>query len=124
MQLSNPDITIIHCSRCGVLCKLASSATEEARLLRHATRPETSGYCPDCGLTDFFKNHSMLAQAMDMNPAGKQMLLDPRVQQQFGGIMQTGNADAKPEEINWQRVYDNWDMPFAKVRKSRKQAKS
>jgi len=57
---------------------------------------------------------------MEMNPIGKEMLLDPRVQQQFAGLLQTGNADAKPSEINWQRVYDNWELPFQKVRKSSK----
>ena len=111
-------ITIVNCSRCGAICKVADSATEDARLLKHSTEP--SGYCVECGVTDFFKNHSQLAMLMEMNPAGKQMLLDPRVQQQFAGLMQTGKADAKSEEINWQRVHDNWDLPFPKVRKSRK----
>ncbi len=107
-------ITVVNCTRCGMPCKLADTATEDARLLKHATKPETSGYCPDCAVTDFFKNRSHLAELMAMNPVGKQMLLDPRVQQQFSGILQTGKADASPTEINWQRVHDNWELPFPK----------
>ena len=112
-------IQIVYCSRCGAPCKLFDKATEDARLLKHATKPETSGYCPDCAVTDFFKNHAMLAQAMEMNPVGKSMLLDPRVQQQFTGLLQVGKADATPSEINWQRVYDNWDLPFEKPKRKR-----
>jgi len=110
-------ITVINCSRCGVPCKLADTATEDALLLKKATKPETSGYCPDCAVTDFFKNRSHLAELMTLNPVGKQMLLDPRVQQQFAGLLQTGKADASPAEINWQRVHDNWDLPFPKPKR-------
>ena len=119
MQLWN-DVTVVYCSRCGMPCKLAASATEDARLLKHATRLEMSGYCPDCAVTDFFKNRSHLAELMEMNPIGKKMLLDPRVQQQFADILQAGNADAQPQEINWQRVHDNWELPFQKPRKQAK----
>ena len=112
-------ITIIYCSRCGAPCKLADSVTEDAELLKSATKPETRGYCPDCAVTDYFKHHSMLAQLMGMNPVGKAMLLDPRAQQQFAGIMQAGKADARPEEVNWQRVHDNWELPFEKSKRKR-----
>lgn len=116
------SITVVNCSRCGAACKLADTATEDARLLKHATKPEASGYCPDCAVTDFFKNRTQLAALMDMNPAGKQMLLDRRVQQQFAGLLATGKADAQPTEINWQRVYENWELPFAKASKRRKRS--
>jgi hypothetical protein len=54
-----------------------------------------------------------------------QFLDDPRkllashVQAQFARLMQAGNADAKPEEINWQNVIDHWDLPFAKPKRAR-----
>jgi hypothetical protein len=48
------------------------------------------------------------------------MLLAPHVQQQFARVMKAGNADATPEEINWQRVVENWNLPFAKAKKSHK----
>ena len=115
------EIPVVYCSRCGAPGKLADSATDDAQLLKHATRPETSGFCVDCAVTDFFKNRSHLAELLAMNPLGTKMLLDPRVQQHFSGVMQAGNADAQPEEINWQRVVENWDLPFpTKRRKARK----
>ncbi len=88
-------------------------------LLKHATRPETSGYCPDCGVTDFFKNQSPLGQLI----RDKDMLLASHVQTQFAKLMLTGNADARPEEINWQRVHDNWDLPFQKPRRAKRQSR-
>lgn len=115
------EINIVNCSRCGAACKLADTSREDARLLKHATKPETSGYCPDCAVADFMQNHSPLGQLMMGNPqGGKAMLLDPRVQQQFSGLLQAGKADASPSEINWQRVHENWDLPFAKKKRGRK----
>lgn len=108
------EIPVVYCSRCGAPGKLAGSATEDAQLLKRATRPETSGFCVDCAVTDFFKNRSHLAELLATNPLGTKMLLDPRVQEQFARLMQAGNADAKPEEINWQRVVENWALPFPK----------
>ncbi len=107
-------IIIIPCSRCGEQCKLAASASEEARLLKHATAPQTSGYCLDCAVTDFLQNqYPHFAELISARPEGKTMLLDERVQAQFARIMQSGNADARLEKINWQRVVDNWELPFA-----------
>jgi len=28
--------------------------------------------------------------------------------------MRVGLADAKPDEINWERIVENWDLPFPK----------
>ena len=119
------DIQVIACSRCGAPCTLATEATEEAQLLKAATRPETSGYCADCATTDFLQNQRPhLAELMASNPQGKHMLLDARVQAQFAQVMQAGHADARPEEINWQRVVDLWEMPFANKRVRRTGGKS
>jgi hypothetical protein len=116
--------TIVNCRRCGRPCQLSDSSTEDARLLRAATTPETAGYCPDCGTTDFFKNHSPFGQIIEFRGTeGKAMLLDPRVQTQFAGLLRTGRADARPEEINWQNVYDHWDLPFPKGPKSKQTRK-
>ena len=90
------ETTIVYCDRCKTPCKLAATATEDAQLLKHATMPETSGYCSNCAVADFFKNRSPLGMSMMSNPAGKAMLLDPRVQKQFAGLLAAGNADANP----------------------------
>lgn len=111
---------ILPCNRCGTPCKLGHTATEDAQLLRRATRPDTSGYCPECGVIDFFKHHSMLGEIIDgRGEEGHKMLLDERVQRQFAGLMQTGKADLPASHINWQRVVDLWDLPFPQRGKKR-----
>ena len=105
---------ITNCERCGVPCKVAEQANEEARLLKHSTTP--SGWCADCATTNFLKTSPLGQLIGDPN-----RLLDPRVRLQFAKVMQAGNADALPTEINWQRIVDNWDKPFKKP--TRKRAK-
>lgn len=115
------DLQVVNCARCGVPCKLADTSTEDARLLRAARAPETSGYCADCAATDFMQNqYPHLAELMLSNPLGKASLLDKRVQKQFAAVMAAGNADAAPAEINWQRVHDLWEMPFPKRGRTRR----
>jgi hypothetical protein len=48
-------------------------------------------------------------------------LLAPHVQQQFTRLMVAGNADAKPGELNWQRIVDNWELSFKKQSRRRRQ---
>lgn len=38
----------------------------------------------------------------------------------FALVMQAGNADAKPEEIEWRRVIAQWELPFPKSHKKGK----
>lgn len=38
----------------------------------------------------------------------------PHVQEQFAGIMRVGLSDAIPDEISWDLIIENWDLPFAK----------
>jgi hypothetical protein len=110
------DIQIVYCDRCGVPCKVADTANEEARLLKHSTTHE--GLCADCAAT-YFLQHSPMAQFLedDINK-----LLAPHVQAQFGKLMQAGNADAKPEELRWKRIVANWNLPFSKPKRKRKSA--
>ena len=47
------------------------------------------------------------------------MLLRPDVQKMFTEVMVSGNADANPEEIDWERVVNLWNSPFLKGSKKR-----
>jgi hypothetical protein len=111
MQHANQQIA--YCDRCGAPCKVADHATEEARLLKHST--VASGWCADCATTHFLQTSPMGQLIKD-----PQMLLAPHVRLQFAKVMLAGNADALPTEINWQRVVDNWSMPFKKPTKPRR----
>jgi hypothetical protein len=44
--------------------------------------------------------------------SGPKALRFPHIQEQFVGIMQTQCADARPDEINWDLIIENWDLPF------------
>ena len=97
----------IECKRCGARCEIAGPPGEKARMMRFAQGP---GLCANCAVHDWLRNtyppNILLAQS------GPQVLLLPYIQEQFAGIMRIGSADAKPDEIDWQRIVDNWELPF------------
>lgn len=105
---------IMGCARCGRLCILGSRPNPDGRLMTFATK-EDAGLCADCAATAFLKSSSTIAYGIDKN--GTEILLSRQAQEQFGAIMIAGDADAKPEELNWQSIVDNWDKPIPKRRK-------
>jgi len=46
--------------------------------------------------------------------SGPAPLLAPFIQEQYGEILKAGDSELKLEEINWQWVVDNWDLPIPK----------
>lgn len=93
------------CYRCGDLCKVAEDKNPEARLLRHSEKVE--GQCVNCGVAEWF--YATGSRAICPDPSSLRV---PHIQQQFAKIMASGNADAKPPEINWEHVIEHWDLPF------------
>lgn len=110
---------IAECKRCEKPCKVAGPPNPDARLMPYATAEEAKkrGLCADCAASAFIKGIPTLMYGIELN--GIKMLLDTRVQQQFSQIMIVGKADARPDEVNWQRVVDNWDLPFPGKRKGK-----
>ncbi len=98
----------VECKRCGQRCKLSETPGKKAKMLRRSKEPK--GLCVNCAVHDWLRNtypvNLLLAQS------GPKSLLFPHIQEQFTGIMRTGFADAKPDEIDWQRIVDNWELPF------------
>ena len=47
-----------------------------------------------------------------INKNGVKMLLNETIQASFAKVMKAGVADAKPEELDWQLIVDNWSLPF------------
>jgi len=114
---------LVECSRCGQLCKIGGPKNQEARLLRRATAEHVEkfgGLCVDCAATAFLKSIEIVPKAVEQH--GLEMLLNPRIQQQFVALMVAGKSDARPEEISWQKVVSNWDLPFKK-KSNRKRGK-
>ncbi len=98
----------IHCERCDARCKVTGQRNPEAKMLRRSKEPK--GLCVNCAVHDWLRNtypvNLLLAQS------GPKALALPHIREQFTGIMRTGFADAKPDEIDWDRIVENWDLPF------------
>jgi len=106
----------IDCKRCGAQCRIAGPPGAKAKMLQRAQGP---GLCVNCAVHDWLRNtyppNIILAES------GPKVLLYQHIQQQFAGIMRIGFADAKPDEIDWQRIVDNWELPFPHKVKARSQ---
>jgi len=89
----------------------------EARLMRYAENGE--GLCASCAATVFLHSVPHIKHAID---AKRELLLWEPMQAQFAALMQAGQVDAKPEEIDWQRVSDCWDLPVTMPRRTRRSA--
>lgn len=98
------------CERCGVQLKVDAVPGSKAKMLRHSKEPK--GLCVNCAVHDWLRNtfppNILLAQS------GPRILLFPHIQKQFAEIMKVGSSDAKPDEIDWDRIIENWDLPFPK----------
>lgn len=99
---------IICCERCKAYCKVVGPRNSKAKMLRLSKEPK--GLCINCAVHDWLRNtyppNILLAQS------GPNILLYPHIQKQFADIMRIGFADAKPDEINWNLIVENWDLPF------------
>jgi len=51
---------------------------------------------------------------MQLAESGPKVLLLPHMHGIFTDVMRAGFADANPDEIDWQLMVDNWDLPFSK----------
>ena len=102
------------CVRCGALVKVDPLAGSKAKMLKRGKLPK--GLCLNCAVHDFLRNtypvNLLLAQG------GPRALALPHIQEQFAGIMRSRCSDALPDEIGWQAIIDNWDLPFPTKLKS------
>jgi len=100
-------MNIVTCERCQANCKIDPLISSDAKMLR---RSKAKGLCVNCAVHDWLRNtyppNILLAKS------GPKVLLYPHIQKQFAEIMKVGLADAKPDEIDWNRIVENWDLPF------------
>lgn len=97
------------CQRCGCPAR-GKAGSPDARLLKHAT----AGVCVDCGVVLFLQRVGNMHGGIErLLPPGfdvRQAFSLPHVQEQFAAVMKAGHADARPDEINWERVIELWDL--------------
>jgi len=97
---------IIHCERCEARCKVAGPGNPDARMLRWSSK----GLCINCAVHDWLRNtYPINLIFTTLSPDALRL---EHIQQQFTGIMRVALADAKPDEIDWEAIITNWDLPF------------
>jgi hypothetical protein len=106
---------IVLCPRCYQPCRVSGSSNDEARLMRRSN--SRHGLCPNCAITEFILSVETFKNSICK--IGPRLILEPRFQHAFSELLKIGKADADPSEINWQVVYENWDLPFPKKAKAR-----
>jgi hypothetical protein len=107
------EIRFARCQRCNLSMRVRVQAgNPDALLMRHSETGE--GLCASCAATEFLYRYDHIKSSID---GKRELLLWDAAQRQFASLMQAGHADAKPEEINWQAVHDNWELPFPKAKK-------
>ena len=100
--------TVINCERCGARCKVAGPRNPEAKMLRRSS--EAKGLCVNCAVHDWLRNtYPVNLIFTTLSPEALRL---EHIQQQFTDIMRAGFADANPDEIDWEAIIANWDLPF------------
>ena len=110
------EIRYTRCVRCNLSMRIrVRVGNPDAVLMRYS---ETGvGLCASCAAALFLHSHKHIKKTIDEKPT---LLVWKPMQEKFASMMQAGNADAKPEEINWQHVMENWSLPFPKPPRKRK----
>jgi hypothetical protein len=103
-------IEYCNCERCGAKLQVGPAPGSEAKMLRRSK--ETKGLCINCAVHDFLRH--TYPPNIQLAESGPEILLIPHIQELFAGIMKAGFADANPDEVDWQLIVDNWDLPFPK----------
>lgn len=107
-DLFGNETNIIRCERCGVRCKVEGTRNPKAKMLRRSKEPK--GLCVNCAVHDWLRNTYPVN--LILAGSGPKALAFPHIQKQFTEIMRIGFADANPDEINWNLIIENWDLPF------------
>lgn len=96
-----------NCDRCGRKCQTASKQNPDAQPIRKSLVPK--GCCVDCAITCFIRT-GPLAYALGATSPREALSL-PHVQQQFDAVFRAGGCSEVSEEIDWDRVIENWELP-------------
>lgn len=103
-----PDGTVCRCERCNVPIRMDPKPDSRARMLERAQKPQA--LCVNCALHDCLRNtyplNILLAES------GPSALAHDHIRRQIEKVMRVGNADAFPDEIDWDRIAENWELPF------------
>ena len=97
-----------NCQRCGALVKVDPLDGSKAKMLKRSK--DVKGLCINCAVHDWLRNTYPLN--LLLAKAGPRGLALTHIQEEFAGIMKLQISDAVPDEIGWQAIIDNWELPF------------
>lgn len=107
---------VAFCDRCKKMLRVAETRNEDSKPFRLAKVPK--GVCADCVMTEFLYNTYPVNMLID--EAGPEILLNAgfmRMAFTQAGILK--GCDLDINEIDWQRVVDNWKLPVKITRDGR-----
>lgn len=102
---------LVPCSRCGIECRVAPKPESRALMLRAAEIPQ--GHCVNCAITHWLMCCYPLNTILDEK--GPESLLRPGETERIAPILAVFHADASPDEIDWERVVANWELPLPPI---------
>ena len=98
------------CVRCGKTCRSGKSKNTDARPFRRAKK----GLCENCVVTSFLLSPELEALTINLMKVGVETLKVPAIREQFSNILEAGNSELPAENIDWDAVIGQWDLPFPK----------
>ena len=98
------------CIRCGQPCQPGESKDLEARPFRFTKK----GLCGNCVVTQFLLSADMAGIRNGLLRNGIEVLRVKAIQEQFAAILKVGHSELSEEQIDWEAVLNQWDLPFPK----------
>lgn len=98
------------CVRCGQSCQPGENETPEARPFRRAKK----GLCGNCVVTQFLLCDDLEPLRIGLMRNGIEVLRNPVIQKQFAEILKVGRSELPADNINWDTVIKQRDLPFPK----------
>ena len=98
------------CVRCKRPCEPGDSQNPEARPFKRAEK----GLCPNCAVTQFLLCRDLEPLRIGLLRNGIEVLRKPAIQRQFSNILKVGRSDLQADEINWDTVISQWELPWPK----------
>lgn len=96
------------CIRCNQPCRPGKNINPEARPFRLAQR----GLCENCVVTQFLLSDDVEPLRNGILRNGIEVLRTLAVQEQFAAILKVGDSELLAEQIDWNTVVEQWDIPF------------
>ena len=97
-----------NCVRCGLRCQPGKRGDPKARPFQGAEK----GLCADCAVTHLFLSPDFEMIRLGLLKHGLEVLRIPAIQNQFAEALIVGKSDLQIEDISWDRVIKQWNLPF------------